>query len=186
MQFTIYRYFLRHPFQKKTVQLWLQWNLPVPSFLKRQIVNEIHAEMIIRLMDVVIKDGALTEEKARRVHFELGKEIATQVSDFLTINPVDARSLSKVIDFLHNLLFISGKKTVKSSKELAVSHWYSCPLSSQLAYLKNGGGPYYCHLYQEMYKGVLQGINPNAKANNLKITQSQGCDYCELQTWIDT
>lgn len=185
MQFTIYRYLIKHPIQKKVVKYWIEINLPVPSFFKLQLANEIHAEMIIRLMGVVIKDGALTEDKARKVHFDLGKEIATQVEDLLSIAPNDARSLSTIIDFLHNLLFISGKKIIKSSKDQAVSHWHSCQLSGQLANLKNDGGPYYCHLYQEMYKGVLHGINPNAKANNLEITQSQGCDYCELQTWIE-
>jgi len=185
MQFTLYTYLQSHPLQKKIVKLWVKWNLYIPSSIKRQMVNEIHAEMIIRMMDVVIKEGALTEEKARKVHFELGQELSAQVSDLLSINPNDARSLSTIIDFLHNLLFISGKRTVQSSKEKAVSHWHHCPLSNQLAVLKEGGGPYYCHLYQDMYKGVLHGINPNAKANNLEITQSQGCDYCELQTWIE-
>jgi len=119
------------------------------------------------------------------VHFEIGKEIAEQVKEFLSVNPNDAASLSGIIDFLHGLLFISGKEIIENSQDKAVSHWRKCPLSNQLAGLQEGGGPYYCHLFQEMYKGVLFGINPNARANDLEATRSQGFAYCELQTWIE-
>ena len=185
MQFTLYTYLSRHPVQMKAVQYWLKLNLPVPSCIKRQLANEIHAEMIIRLMDILIREGGLTMEKALGVHFDIGKEIAEQVKDFLSVNPNDAASLSRIIDFLHGLLFISGKQVIESSSDKAISHWRKCPLSDQLAHLKEGGGPYYCHLFQEMYKGVLFGINPKARANDLEMTQSRGFSYCELQTWIE-
>jgi polyhydroxyalkanoate synthesis regulator phasin len=159
-------------------------DLPVPSFLKRQAANEIHAEMIIRLMDALIKEGNLTLEKALQVHYEMGQDISLQVKELLSIDENDAGSLSKIIDFIHDLLFISRKETVENSRERAVSHWHGCSLSGQLSALKEGG-PYYCHLYQEMYKGVLAGINSHAKTNDLEITRSQGCEYCRLETWIE-
>ena len=36
-----------------------------------------------------------------------------------------------------------------------------------------------------MYKGTSDGLNPNAKANDLKIMQSKGNDYCEIVTSIN-
>ncbi len=185
MQFTLYAYLSKHPVQMKAVQYWLKLNLPVPSAIKRQLANEIHAEMIIRLMDILVKEGELSMDKALQVHFEIGKEIAAQVKYFLSVNPDDAASLSGIIVFLHGLLFISGKKIIENSQDKAVFHWRKCPLSNQLADLHEGGGPYYCHLFQEMYKGVLFGINPKARANDLETTRSQGFAYCELQTWIE-
>jgi len=185
MRFRLYTYLSDHPIQMKIVKRWAVIGLPVPSIIKLQLANEIHAEMIARLMDALIKDNGLSLEKALRVHFDIGTEIAEQCKDFLAIDPNDARSLSRVIDFLHDALLISGKKIVHNSQSKAISHWSNCPLSSQLSELKGGGGPYYCHLYQEMYKGVLYGINKNARANDLTITQSQGCEYCVLETWIE-
>ncbi len=186
MQFQLYTYLSNHPVQKMIVKRWVGFGLPVPSIFKLQLTNEIHAEMIARLMDVLVKDNGLTLEKALQIHFDIGTEIADQVKDLLAIDPYDARSLSRIIDFLHNALLISGKKVVLNSKDKATSHWSNCPLSGHLVELKNGGGPYYCHLYQEMYKGVLYSINKNARANDLTITQSQGCDYCKLETWIES
>ena len=113
MQFTLYAYLSKHPVQMKAVQYWLKLNLPVPSAVQRQLANELHAEMIIRLMDILVKEGDLSMDKALQVHFEIGKEIAEQVKDFLSVNPDDAASLSGIIDFLHGLLFISGKKSLK-------------------------------------------------------------------------
>ena len=185
MRFTLYTYLEKHPVQMKAVQLWLKLNLPVPSGIKRQLANEIHAEMIVRLMDILVREGELTIERALQVHFEIGKEIAEQVKNFLSVNPNDAASLSGIIDFLHGLLCISGKESIEHSPDRAVSHWRKCSLSGQLSERKEGGGPYYCHLFQEMYKGVLFGINPNARANDLETTRSQGFAYCELQTWIE-
>ncbi len=185
MRFQIYTYLSKHPIQMKIVKSWVGIGLPVPSIIKLQLANEIHAEMIARLMGTLIKDNGLSMEKALQVHFDIGTEIADQVKDFLAIDPNDARSLSRVIDFLHSTLLISGKKIVENSKTKAVSHWNNCPLSGHLLESEDGGGPYYCHLYQEMYKGVLHGINKNARANDLTITQSQGCEYCVLETWIE-
>jgi len=185
MRFQLYTHLASHPIQMKIVKYWVSIGLPVPSFVKLQLANEIHAEMIARLMDELIKNNGLTLEIALQVNFDIGTEIADQVKFFLEIDPSDARSLSKVIDFLHDALAISGKKIVHSTRNKAISHWNSCPLSKNLSVLKDGGGPYYCHLYQEMYKGVLYGINKNARANDLTITQSQGCEYCALETWIE-
>ncbi|MFH2066125.1 MAG: hypothetical protein ABIK15_13065 [Pseudomonadota bacterium] len=183
MKFTIYAYLSKHPIQMKLMKYWVRLGLPVPSFLKRQVANEIHVEMIARLMDIVLKENTLTLERALQVHFDLGKEMAPQVKELLSINPNNAKSLSRIIDFLHDLLFITGKEIVEISPDKTTSHWHKCPLADQLSHTK--GGAYYCHLFQEMYKGVLLGINPNARTNDLKMTKSQGFDCCELQTWIE-
>jgi hypothetical protein len=185
MQLRLYAYFLDHPMQMWIVKRWVKAGLPVPSFIKLQLANDIHAEMIARLMSALIEDNGLSLERALKVHFEMGTEFAAQVKDFLSIDPDDARSLARIIDFLHGALFISGKDVVRSSRNRAISHWHKCPLSSRLAELKEEGGPYYCHLYQEMYKGVLYGINRKARANDLVTTRSQGCGYCVLETWIE-
>jgi hypothetical protein len=184
LNFWISEYLDRHPFQKRIASWWIRKGLPIPEKMKRQMINQIHTEMIIRLMDIVIKDESLTLEKALNVHYKIGQEIAGQTKEFFKPDVNNAEDLSFIIDFLHSLLDIKGKKNKKSDKNEAVSHWYSCPLSNRLKELKDGGGPYYCHLYQEMYKGLLSGINSKACANDLNLTQSQGHKYCELKTWL--
>jgi len=183
MEFTIYKKLKKHKFIFNFVKLWIKFNLPVPCIIKRQIANEIHTEMIIRLMDFTVKNEKLTVKDALKIHYQLGIELSKQTQEFLSINPDNANDLSKVIDFLHDLLLIKGKETIKESRDENISHWKNCSLYKQL--LDNDNGFYYCHLYQEMYKGVLYGINPNAKANTLEKTRSMGCDYCELITWIE-
>jgi len=183
MEFTIYKFFKKHPILFKIAKLWIKLHFPLPERLKRQLANEIHTEMIIRLMDFTVKNKKLTIDDALKIHFDLGLELAQQTKEFLSINPNSAQDLSNVIDFLHDLLLIKGKKTIKATENEAVSHWTRCSLYKQL--LKNENGFYYCHLYQEMYKGVLSGINPNAKANTLEKTRSMDCEYCELKTWIE-
>ena len=183
MEFSLYRYLKNHKILFRLIRAWIKLNLPVPGFIKRQLANEIHAEMIVRLMDFTVKNGRLTVDDALKIHFQLGIEISSQVREFLSVNPEDAVSLAKIIDFLHDLLLIKGKKTVAASRTSATSHWTKCSLYKQL--LNSENGFYYCHLYQEMYKGVLYGINPKARANTLETTRSMHCDYCELITWIE-
>ena len=183
MEFTIYKYFKKHPIQFKIAKLWIKLHLPLLERIKRQLANEIHTEMIIRLMDFTVKNKKLTIDDALKTHYDLGLELAQQTKEFLSINPNSAQDLSKVIDFLHDLLLIKGKTIIKISEKKAVSHWTRCSLYKQL--LENDNGFYYCHLYQEMYKGVLCGVNPNARANTLNKTRSMGCEYCELKTWIE-
>lgn len=181
--FSAYEYFVRHPFQKKIATWWIMHGLPIPEKMKRQMINQVHIEMIVRLMDEVVSEGTLSIEKAMTIHYQIGKEIADQTKEFLDPNPLSAKELSLIIDFLHNLLDIRGKKIMKATDHEAISHWYGCPHFKRLSE-SSGGGPFYCHLYQEMYKGVLKGINPNAEANSLSVTKSQGAEYCELHTWI--
>lgn len=156
----------------------------MPEALKRQLANQIHAEMIARLMRVVVTQGSLDRQQALQSQYDLGEEIAAQTADFLSVNPDDARSLSSIIDFLHNLLGIHGKVEIIGNKNEVTCHWIKCPLSAQLRESPDESGPYYCHLYQEMYKGVLHAINPNAEANTLTTTQSLGNEFCELKTSI--
>ncbi len=183
MEFTIYKYLKNRPVLFNMVKWWIKMGFSVPCAIKRQLANEIHTEMIIRLMDFTVKNKHLTVDDALQIHFELGTELAKQTQEFLSINPEKVSDLSKVIDFLHDLLFIKNKKTVKKTEKETVSRWTGCSLYKQL--LENENGFYYCHLYQEMYKGVLFGINPNAKANTLEKTRSMNCAYCELKTWIE-
>jgi hypothetical protein len=141
--------------------------------------------MIARLMGTLLQGKGLSLEKALKVHFQIGTEIAEQIRDLLAINPDNAISLARAIDFVHSMLRISGKKVIHSSKNRTISHWSKCPFSSRLSELKECGGPYYCHLYQEMYKGFLCTLNKNARANDLTTTQSQGFAHCALETWIE-
>jgi predicted hydrocarbon binding protein len=185
MRFWISEYLANHPLQKRIASWWIRKGLPVPEKIKRQLANQLHAEMIIRLMDIVVKEGSLTREKALEVHYEIGRELAEETKDMLNLDSNRVEDLSFIIDFLHNLLDISGKKNVGVQANEAISHWYNCPISTRLQELQSGGGPYYCHLYQEMYRGLLHTLNPRAFANKLTTTQSQGNTYCELKTWIN-
>lgn len=183
MEFTLYKNLKKHPITFKIVKYWVKLKFPVPNGIKRQLANEIHTEMIIRLMDFTVKNKNLTVDDALKIHYQLGVEMAEQTKEFLSINLESISDLSKIIDFLHDLLLIKGKSVIKRTKNETVSHWTGCSLYKQL--LENDNGFYYCHLYQEMYKGVLFGINPSAKANTLEKTRSMNCDYCELKTWIE-
>lgn len=182
MEFSIYKYLKQRPLLFILVKQWIKLNLPLPQIIKRQLANEIHAEMIARLMNQVIKYGNLTKEQAFQIHYDLGLEVGHITQEFLSLDPNNAKDLSRIIDFLHDLLNIKGKIQVKASTNEAVSHWKNCSLYNQLQNTPNGS--FYCHLYQEMYKGVLHAINPKAYANDLVITRSQGHEYCELKTWI--
>ena len=184
MQFRLVRYFERHPVQKRLVKWWIRLGLPLPGWLKREIANQIHAEMLVRLMAAVLQKGSIDLEEALATQYRLGEEIAGQVADFLSLRPDDARSLAKIVDFLHGILGIRGKRVVVSGQREDVSRWTVCPLAEQLREAEGGAGVYYCHLYQEMYKGVLAALNPRAQANTLRVTQSLGEPYCEIRTWI--
>ena len=185
MQFRIYRYFEKHPLQKQFAKQWIRLGLPLPERIKRQLANQIHAEMIVRLMAPILQNGTIDLHQAVATQYQLGRDIASQTADLLSIQPSDARSLSRIVDFLHGLLEISGKQVVTDSKSENLCRWTNCPLSNQLKDSKEEAGAYYCHLYQEMYKGVLFEINPQAHANTLEITQSLGKQYCEIKTWLE-
>lgn len=182
MEFSIYRQLHKHPQIFRIARLWIRIGLPVPGRIKRQLANEIHVEMITRILDVVAEEGSITLERALKIHFLLGQEIAGQVKQFLSIDPINARDLSRIVDFLHDLLLIRGKRIVTDSSDLSVSHWDKCSLYQQLQ--RHDYGYLYCDLFQEMYKGVLSSINPEATANTLKTTRSRGCEYCELKTCL--
>ena len=185
MQFRLVQYLEKHPLQKRFVQWWLRLRLPLPGWLKREIANQIHAEMLVRLMAAILQKGQISLQEALATQYQLGQEIAPLVAEFLSLRPDDARSLSQIVDFLHAILGIRGKQTVLSRQNKSVTRWTVCPLAAQLKNAQGSAGVYYCHLYQEMYKGVLARLNPKAQANTLTTTQSLGHLYCEIQTWVD-
>lgn len=185
LRFWITKYLDRHPLQKKIASWWIKNGLPLPEKIKRQIANQIHAEIIVRLMDIVVKKGSVSLEEAFKVNYAIGREIAEQTKDILQVDPNSAMDLARIIDFLHSLHDIKGKRIITINNKETISYWHSCPLSNRLAELQDGGGPYYCFLYQEMYKGVLHGINPKASTNNLTITKALGHPYCKLRTRVD-
>ena len=184
MQFRLIQYFERHPVQKRLVKWWIKLGLPLPGWFRREIANQIHAEMLVRLMAVVLRKGHINLEEALAAQYRLGEELAEQVADYLALRPNDATSLAKVVDFLHSVLGIRGKRVVVNEPGEHVARWTICPLAAQLKEAEGGAGVYYCHLYQEMYKGVLAALNPQARANTLTVTQSLGKPYCEISTWI--
>ena len=146
MKFRIYECFETHPLQKKFAKWWTRKGFPLPERMKRQIANQIHAEMIARLMSVVVEKGTITVEQALQAQYELGQEIAVQTANFLSVASDDDRHLSSIIDFLHGLLDIGNKVEVVRNQQEVICHWKTCFLSEQLKTSKGGGGPYYCHL----------------------------------------
>lgn len=183
MKFHLYQYFETHPRQKQAAKWWIRLGLPLPERMKRQIANQIHAEMLVRLTAVILQKGTLDWQQALAAQYELGQEIAAQTADILSLQTNDVGSLAKIVDFLHGLLDIGGKQVVMDTAGENVCRWTNCPLAAQLKGSPNGAGVAYCHLYQEMYKGVLFALNPNARANTLEITQSLGKPYCEIRTF---
>ncbi|NOY65207.1 MAG: hypothetical protein GXO97_07430 [Nitrospirae bacterium] len=127
------------------------------------------------------KKGSLTMEDALKTTYELGRELAPVVSDLLSVDSEDASSLAKIVEFVNSLLDIKGR-VVKSDKNMVIRHERECLLSGQFAERKS---PYYCHLFQAMYKGLLCELNPCARANVLEITKSMGGEYCEIITTIE-
>jgi hypothetical protein len=49
---------------------------------------------------------------------------------------------------------------------------------------ENGCHRYCRSVFQPMYRGTLQAINPKAGCNNMSCMQSKGDDHCEVITWI--
>ncbi len=178
MEFRLLSYLDRHPLQKRLAGWWVRLGLPVPQRLLRQIANQIHAEMTTRIMEVAAAKGSITYKEAFQVQYDLGREIAPAIAGFLSLDATDARSLTKIVDFTNLLLDIRGEEVERSAGRV-VRHEHACLLAKQLAERK---APYYCRLYQSMYKGILSVLNPAASANDLTITQSMGCDYCEIIT----
>ena len=184
MQFRLVQYFEQHPVQKRLVKWWIQLGLPLPGWFKREIANQIHAEMLVRLMAMILRKGNIDLEEALASQYRLGEELAEQVADYLSLRRDDASSLARVVDFLHSVLGIRGKRVVVNGQREHVSRWTICPLAAQLREAEGGAGVYYCHLYQEIYKGMLAALNPQARANTLTVTQSLGEPHCEIRTWI--
>ncbi len=180
MEFVIYSYLNRHPFLKKIIKWWFNLGLYFPERLKRQIINQIHAEMISRIMDFADRNGGITVEQAMKIHYEFGKEISEILKDILSLDTNDARSLTKIIKFVNKLLDINGKE-IEFSSNRVVRHETKCFLAQQLSRYRK---PYYCNLFQSIYKGILSSINPEAETNNLEITQSKRMEYCEIITEI--
>lgn len=180
MRFKLLSYLDRHPLQKRLAKWWVGLGLPVPQRFLRQIANQIHAEMITRIMERAAAKGSITFEEAFQVQYDLGREIAPAIAEFLSLNAADARSLTRIVDFTNLLLDIRGAEVERSARRV-VRHERVCFLADQLAERQ---APYYCKLYQSMYKGVLSVLNPAASANDLTITQSIGCDHCEIITEV--
>jgi hypothetical protein len=89
--------------------------------VKLPIANEFHAEMISRLMAVVINKGTLTKD-ACKTRYDLGTEMSERVSTLLLIKSDDAVGHSRMIDFVHDFLNIRGKSVVVATRSEAVSH----------------------------------------------------------------
>lgn len=183
MEFTLTRRVARYPFLAPLMRGWMRAGLPVPAAIRLQIANEFHAELIARLMAAMAARGTLDRAGAMAAARALGAELAPQMARLMPLDTRSAACLARLIDFTHATLNIGGKRVVEATPARAVSHWGGCSLARQLH--QSPAGAAYCDLYQAAYQGALAALNPNARANDLGVTRSRGCDHCELITWIE-
>lgn len=181
MELSVYKYKKEHPFIFKFIKIWIRIGLPVFRSLKHTISNDIHTEMIMRLMGAIGENNNLTLDDALKIHFEFGKELGIQLKELLSIDENNAASISKAMDFLHSIMNVKGKNDLGSSNKISISIWSVCPLHNKLQQSK-GGVQLYCNSQQEIYKGVISKINPKAKSK--QIVRSESCTHCEIKTWI--
>lgn len=183
MYFSLYENLNKKSGIKALVKWYIRRKFWIPASIKLQLANEIHAEMLSRLTSEILTREKMSKKDVYKIFQNIGTEMADITMDLLSLNKEDASSLANIVDFLHSTLLIKGKKTIAAAKEKSESHWYGCPLGYGLN--QKPYGAYYCHIYQEMYKGLLKKINPSANANDLTITRSQGNAYCQLITTIN-
>ncbi len=183
-QFSIYKKLRKLHFVFFLAKKWNRLGLPTPLRMQKQIINELHTEMLVRILHLSSRQGGVNLDEIMKAHFQLGEEIAEQVGDFLSLKKEDARSLSKIVDYLHGLLNIKNKTTIVASSRECTEHWHGCSLADQLRGDQDGHRD--CDIYQELYRGVLAVLHPGSSANDLLVTRSRGQSSCELITRIDT
>ncbi len=154
----------------------------LPEFARRQLANQLHALVIGRTLNALAdrfgeEVWKITEETNRA----LGSELAPQFAALLGTDAADARSLTRIVDLTNLVLDIQGEEVVQEKNEV-VRHERSCLLSGLL--VENRSHRYCASIFQGMYRGLLQAINPEAGCNDMKCMMSQGDDHCEVVTWI--
>ena len=154
----------------------------LPEFARRQIANQLHALMIGRTLNGLAERFGdevwrITEEENQK----LGAELAPQFAALLGTDVSDARSLTRIVDLCNLSLDIVGEEVVRERAEV-VRHERSCLLSGILR--EHRSHRYCASIFQPMYRGVLQALNPDAGCNDMKCMMSRGDDHCEVVTWI--
>ena len=154
----------------------------LPEFARRQMANQLHALLIGRMLGALAdrfgdEVWKITEETNRA----LGSELAPQFATLLGTDATDARSLTRIVDLCNLVLDIAGEEVVQERTEV-VRHERSCLLSGLLA--ENRSHRYCQSIFQPMYRGVLQAVNPEAGCNDMKCMMSKGDDHCEVITWL--
>ena len=154
----------------------------LPEFARRQMANQLHALLIGRTLNALAERfGDQVWDIAEQANHQLGFELAPQLAALLGLDPDDARSLTRIVDVCNLVLDIQGEEVVQERNEV-VRHERSCLLSGLLA--ENGCHRYCESVFQPMYRGTLQALNPDAGCNDMTCMQSKGDDHCEVITWI--
>ncbi len=180
MKLSIFEYKTEHPFRFKLLKKWIQIGLPIRR-LKNTIAHELHVEIIIRLLEAIENDKNLSTKEVLEIPYNIGREIGGQLKELLSINTENAKSIAKIMDFLHHSMDIKGKTTLGLSNKIAISLWSKCPVYNQIKQSKTQ--IQYCDFQHELYSGILFTINPKVKAR--QITRSEACNHCESKTWIE-
>ena len=180
MNLSIFTYKTDHPFRFKILKKWIQAGLPIKR-LKNTIVHEIHVEIIIRLLEAIESNNNLSEKQILEIPYNIGTEIGNQLKELLSIDTENAKSIAKIMDFMHHSMEIKGKTVLGFSNKIAISIWSKCPVYNQIKQSKTK--IQYCDIQHEIYTGILFAINPKAKAR--QITRSETCKHCESKTWIE-
>jgi len=149
--------------------------------LKNTISHEIHVEIIIRLLEAIENDKNLSNKEILEIPHNIGREIGSQLKELLSLNTENAKSIAKIMDFMHHSMDIKRKITLGVSNKIAISLWSKCPVYNQMKESKTQ--IQYCDFQHEIYRGILFAINPKAKAR--QITRSEACNHCESKTWIE-
>lgn len=110
--------------------------------------------------------------------YELGKQSGPMMQMMFNIDPQNASSIAKLVEFMDNLAGVEGE-WLELSPEKAVKHDLSCPVADGLR--ENGISQFCSLLMPSAFQGVLDTIGSKPKKMCLgpKLL-CQGDEYCEI------
>lgn len=180
MILSIFTYKTDYPFRFKILKKWIQIGLPIKR-LKNTIAHEIHVEIIIRLLEAIENNNNPSDKQILEIPYNVGREIGNQLKELLSIDTENAKSVAKIMDFMHHSMDVKGKTVLGFSNKIAISIWSKCPVYNQIK--QRNTKIQYCDIQHEIYTGILFSINPKAKAR--QIARTETCKHCESKTWIE-
>lgn len=114
-------------------------------------------------------------ELIRKELYEVGRQRALAMGKYMKVDPKDARSLARIIDFEDNYLGIKGEWVIYE-KNRAMKREYYCPLADPL-----NGCPEGCYVLEELERGTFDALGAKVKRGKQFFNKvlTAGDPYCE-------